>query len=204
LDEVANLVDQEARAEAFEKLNSPAGTLVLVFHGGFIKAGQELFAQAYPVHLADSTLFGQGGMIRASGFDGPDRSLFAALRSLQSGGSVFVAIDGQNGRLTECLNVLGISVPAAGGPAFLAHTSRCNTVWYTVTRTDDRFTPIAEFGPTWKEGESFRDFKDRFYQFCSGMIETMFTSDPRNIVLRRHWTSRIKNHLKRSRVVEAA
>lgn len=117
---------------------------------------------------------------------------------------MFVAIDGQNGRLTECLNVLGISVPAAGGPAFLAHTSRCNTVWYTVTRTDDRFTPIAEFGPTWKEGESFRDFKDRFYQFCSGMIETMFTSDPRNIVLRRHWTSRIKNHLKRSRVVEAA
>jgi hypothetical protein len=177
---LAQLVDQTAAKESFDKLQGPDGVVLLTSHSGFIKLAAKMFVARFAG--ADTI---KGAVVRL-GSD-PRDTLFASLRFLQRGGAVFIAPDGPNGKLSLSLNVLGKSFRVGDGAAFLAYTANCNTAWYVAARQGDYFVPVIEPGPKRQPNESFEDFKARLHRFYAEKIESLATGDPRNIVFGRRW-----------------
>lgn len=173
----------EGEADAFNRLKSDTGTLLLTFHGAFVLVARRLFSKN--LERGRAHVFGRGGSITTRDVRG---ALFAALRSLQDGGVLLMASDGPDGKITGTLNVLGAAAPAGEGAAYLAYATNCNTGWYTVVRRGDKFVPVVEPGPKKNTGESFGDFKERLHGFYAGKIEEIFTGDPGSMVLRPGWS----------------
>jgi lauroyl/myristoyl acyltransferase len=180
-EKLQRLVDLPAAAERFETLKSPRGLLLLTFHGAFVIFARRLFAALAP----DGHIMAKSKTVSSDDARG---ALFAALRKLQDGGALLVAPDGPHGKQTGKLGVFGKDSPAAEGPAYLAYASGCDIAWYTIVRERERFVPIIEPFPGRKTGEGLTAFRDRLCDFCSSQIETMFSGDPRNIVLRGRWS----------------
>lgn len=178
---LASLVDEKAKQD-FETFLSPKGMLLLTFHGAFVKVARRLFIDKQK----QRSDLGSGGNINSQ--RDQRGALFAALRALQSGQSLVISPDGPEGKLSAVLDVFGRPSPAGEGAAFLAAASGCKTAWYTVCRTEDRFVPVFEEGPTRTKDETHQQFGNRLHRFYSTKIEGVFTGDPRNIVLRNRWT----------------
>jgi len=175
-------IDRNAEIDAFKKLQSANGTLILASHAGFVKITQKLFTK----NIRESK-DGSGFMLR--GRRKPGEALFIALRALQDGGTVFMAPDGHRGKQSATFNVLGKTIQGGDGAAFLAHSSNCHTAWYTTHREGERFVPVVELGPQRAEREPFAEFKKRLHDFYCEKLEQTFTGNPRNIVLRQRWIS---------------
>jgi hypothetical protein len=172
-----------------ERLKSTAesskGTLLVTFHGAFAPVAVELFRR----RSAGGTTLAGGGILE----EGEDAvtdfkdAMFTALNKLRDGGVVLMTPDGQKGRQENQLKLLDIDAPVGEGAAFLAFTSGCNTGWYTVVRDGDGFAPLFEPGPSRRSGEKLGEFSERFHEFYARQIESIFTGDPRNIVIFGRW-----------------
>ena len=155
----------------------PKGTLLLTFHGGFVRLARRLFAELFPSGLQiDRTVLGdaRGG-------------LFGALRALQDGHHVLMAPDGPGGKTSSHVRVFDMNVQVASGAAFLAHASGCPTAWYTVLRKGDRFAVQVGPGPQRRDKESAAAFEQRLLEFYGSRIEAMFSGDPQSLALSRRW-----------------
>ena len=157
----------------------PEGTLLLTFHGGFVRLARKLFAD----------LFASGIQIDRTVFSDARAGLFGALRSLQDGHHVLIAPDGPGGSTSSQVRVFDITVPVAGGASFLAHASGAPTAWYSVLRTGDRFAVQVELGPKRRDEESLAAFEQRLFGFYGAKIEAMFSGDPQSLALSRRWQS---------------
>ena len=166
----------------------PNGTLLLTFHGGFVRLARRLFAD----------LFASGIQIDRTVFNDARGGLFGALRSLQEGHHVLIAPDGPGGKTTSHVRVLDVRVPVASGAAFLAHTSGAPTAWYTVVRRGDRFAVEVEPGPQRHDKESYAAFEQRLIEFYGAKIEAMFNGDPQSLALSRRWQSAFQESLGKS------
>jgi hypothetical protein len=164
---------------------SPKGTLLVTFHGAFAPVAVELYRRRFAgaVTLAGGGVLQEGMEVTADFKD----AMFTALNTLRDGGVVLMTPDGQKGRQEGRLKVLDVAGTIGGGAAFLAFTSGCNTGWYTVVRDGDRFAPVLELGPSRRSGEKFAEFSGRFHEFYARQIESIFTGDPRNIVIYGRW-----------------
>jgi len=178
---IEDLIHQNGTSDAFEKLKSSKGTLLLTFHGGFATIASKLLAR---MKIAES----HASQILVD----PRGALFTSLRALEDGRVLVMSPDGACGRKSVTLSVLGKNRPAASGAAFLAYASSCNTAWYTVVREGEHFKAIIKPGPSRSEGETFDEFSDRLYRFYSERIEAVLTGDPRSIVLRPSWIRTLK------------
>lgn len=198
---LSDFVESEIATAEFQKVKSwkepSRGTLLLTFHGAFVIIARRLFSKA----CEDGLIFGKNGTMRGRvpTTDTHRDALFASLRILQGGGAILMAPDGQEGRRTAQLTVLGTTAMAGEGAAFLAHASGCNTAWYTVVRDGYRFVPIIEQGPRRENAESFEKFAARLYRFYADKIEAVFTGHPSNILLRPMWSKLFKEKLLQAR-----
>jgi len=172
--------DQETKDTAFDKVRSANGLLLLTYHGGFTGA-RKGFLDAISNQIP-LTRLGKKSIV-----EDQRQALFKALRSLQDGEAVIMAPDGPRGKQFEPPKVLGKTWSAGEGAAFLAEMSGCTTAWYSVGRRDRQLTLSIELGPKFERGMSSKEFSARLYQFYANMIESQFTGDPRNIVLKIRW-----------------
>ena len=163
----------------------PVGTLLLTFHGGFVRLARRLFAD----------LFASGIQVDRAVLGDARGGLFGALRSLQDGHHVLIAPDGPGGKTTSHVRVFDVTVPVASGAAFLAHTSGAPTAWYTVLRKGDRFAVQVEPGPQRRDQESYAAFEQRLIEFYGAKIEAMFNGDPQSLSLSRRWQSAFQERL---------
>jgi hypothetical protein len=185
LGKFGNLIDNR---EALEKL--PTGTLLVSFHGAFIRLARPLFAAAIPDGLQVHKRFAE---------EDSRGALFSSLRTLQDGKSLLMAADGTQGNMAgvPTIRVFETETPVGSGTAFLAHTLGCETFWYALTRREMRFAVIIEKAPRREPSESLTSFSERFWQFYASKIEENFTGDPHNISLLPRWRRPFANYLSR-------
>lgn len=192
-DRIRGAIDESSKGRASEQLNRPHGMLVLTFHGGFPQLARGLFDDMCKDGITLQRKGSREGKVSAT--SDPGASLFAALRMMQEGRNVLMAPDGPFGKPRECIHVLGIACPVADGAAFLAYHASCNTVWYSLERTDRAFSPIVVAGPRREPGERFEEFRTRLYRFYAERIEEALTGDPRSLAISGRWGSRISKAL---------
>jgi hypothetical protein len=182
---VRRMFDPAAHAEATRRLSSPRGMLVLTFHGGYGALAPHLFADV----LEDSLIMDvkSRGKFRSVDAKKSGGALFAALRTLTQGGSVYLAPDGPFGNPTGEARVLGASRSVGDGAPFLAFEARCETVWYVMRRDGQMLVPAIEPGPSRKPGETYEEFRAGLMQFYRDKIEEQLTGDPRNLALHDWW-----------------
>lgn len=180
LEFVKSLIDEQTKAAVVRQLRSKRGALVIGYHGGF------------PVLrlLAFRGLFPRGVILASNGrYAAADGAfaLFAAREALLARRPVLMAPDGRFGKATVTITVLGAQLAMADGAPFLAYTTRCDTVWLSVVRTDNGFTLKTTDGPQAEEAEAFADFRDRFFRFFVDQAELSLRGDPRNQPIGRNW-----------------
>jgi hypothetical protein len=165
----------------------PEGTLLLTFHGAFVRIARQLFADVFP----------SGVQVDRAGLGDAGGNLFNALRSLQDGHHVLIAPDGPGGKAVSQIRVFDFTVPVAGGAAFLAHASGCQTAWYSLVRKGEHFAVQIDLGPKCRADESYAAFEQRLAQFYGSRIEAAFSGDPRSLSLSRRWQSAFKRASRR-------
>jgi hypothetical protein len=183
------LIDQAAKRDVAERLTSPKGYLILVFHGGFAPLLRKIFHAL----CKDGAMVGDAGPLSAERDAGS--ALFAAMRALSNGHNVYIAPDGPFGKLTTSMRVLGVDCPMRDGAAFLAFELGPNTAWLTLTRDDRAFIPVVQIGPSREKEETFPEYRDRLYRFYAAMIEKSLTGDPRSLALSGRWTHYLNSAL---------
>jgi hypothetical protein len=183
------LIDEQSIRDYFDQLTSASGILLLTFHGGLITLRRKLFGT-----------FERGLTFGLEAAKDPSGKLFVAMRAIEDGQAVLIAPDGPFGKRSGTLNVLGMTTPAGEGGAFLAYATSCKTAWYSVEWEDRRLVPKLESGPRRQADESYSDFKNRLFSFCSEKIEASLTGDPRNIALRGgQWKRLVKQRVRETR-----
>ena len=186
------LIDPDARYEALRRMNSPRGALVLVCHAGF---------SAVRINFIDREV--ENCVYMASSDKDPKRipvhldsrsALFAGLKALMQKKVLLLAPDGKQGALNARITVLGREFLIGDGAAFLAYESRCDTLWYSMHRTEDRFVPYVVPGPVREGRESFPEYRTRLIAFYEKMLNDFFSGDPRNLVLTPRWLTTFTEH----------
>lgn len=185
------LIDLDAAKASFSQFKSPNGILFVFLHGGFAP----LVISAFRRIEQSGVVVGRGAKGRAPkpNFIGTDTdprtALFQMMRAIQDGKSVLVAPDAQIGTMVSSIQVLGRDVPMADGTPFVAYESGCETVWISMQRAGDRFTPNLVPGPVRSEGEGFNPFKRRWLDFYAEQVEGLLRGDPINLAVRPgRWT----------------
>ena len=182
---VRDLFDPAARAEAARRLSSPRGMLALTFHGGYGALSPHLFADVLQNSLIVEVK--SRGKFRSVNAKKSGAALFAALRVLREGGSVYLTPEGPFGKRTGKIEVLGASLSVSDGAAFLAYETGCETGWYVMRRDGQKLVPVIEPGPSRDPGDTYADFRSRLFQFYRDRIEEQLTGDPRNLALHFWW-----------------
>ncbi len=180
--------------EALSLVDRSRGLLVVGFHGGFYRLSLALYRELLPGGMMMRKKAGDtdGGRTdeRHIGAKGEEwAALFKAVRSLQDGKTLLMAPDGMIGRSGSNISILGQEIALPSGAAYAAYASKCNTVWMTLVRDGAGVAPNILIGPTREEGEGYRDFSKRWFQFYGERLEETLTGDPRNISLRPFWVS---------------
>jgi hypothetical protein len=173
-------VDEAVSQAATEKLRSPTGTLLLVYHGGFAALGRALFSDWFP----DGVRISAKGDYKAK--DGA-YALFAARRALLDGKNVLISPEGRFGKARGTVPIMGMDCSVGDGAPFLAHSTQCRTVWFGLIRDNDRFATLLVEGPRASREEPFPAFRERFFGFYAAQIEKAFAGDPRSLSLSRNW-----------------
>lgn len=173
-------VDDAPKQAAMEYLRSPSGTMLLVYHGGFAALARALFADWFP----DGVRISAKGdyKAKAGAF-----ALFAARRALLDGKTVLISPEGRVGEARLKVPVVGAECSVADGAPFLAHDTKCRTVWFGLARDGERMVPQLVEGPRASSGEPFAAYRERFGEFYGGQIEAILTGEPRNLSLSRNW-----------------
>jgi len=179
LRQVGKQIGEAARVAVVQQLTS-APTLVLGYHGGFGFTRRKLFARLFP----EAVVIGATGKYAAN--DGAF-ALFAAREALLEGGLVLIAPDGRFGKESGTITVLGAQLPVTDGAPFLAYATNCNVAWFALIRTGDGFTLETVAGPRREHGETFADFRERFYRFYADRLEASLTTDPYNLPVSKNW-----------------
>jgi hypothetical protein len=189
IDELRSICDKYHISEKITNLRKKNGVLFLSFHGGYPMLARRLFNELF----SNTIELTRAGLGRFSARDDARGILFAALKEIRAGGNVWVAPDGPLGASTSSVQLLGLSTMIADGAAFLAYETRCPTAWFTMSRNERGFFPVAEIGPSATAGESYDDFRHRIHSFYAEQIELSFTGDPRGICLAGRWVQRLMN-----------
>ncbi len=171
-------IDHAGTMAEIRGLGGSAGRLLLAFHGGYVIVLRKLFNHFFP----DSFMVLESERSRRRNI------LFAGLRALMDGRTVFIAPDSGLADQVARIKVLGAECPVALGAAFLAFETRCETGFVFVRRTGAGLALAVEAGPRRADDESFAAFQDRFHLFYAGQIERVLTGDPKNLVLGGRWT----------------
>ncbi len=191
---VRSLFAPDAATQAARAMSSPRGVLALTFHGGFAALLPHFFIDflddSLVIDLKTRKRFGSVGA------DDPGAALFGALCALRDGRSVYLAPDGPLGKLTERIQVLGVSRPVSDSAAFLAFETSCDTVWYDMRRNGRLLVPVAEPGPSRAPGETFKEFRMRLMEFYRSKIEEHFTGDPQNLAVCEAWRWSLKQAMR--------
>jgi hypothetical protein len=185
---VKRLVDMSVRARLRAHVAPGAASLILIFHGGFTSMTRPLLRLLLDDKLemrAKGTEFG----VR----DDPATALFAARARLLDGKPVVIGADGEHGKMTGSIDVLGAECPVADGPPFLAHLTGCSTLWFAAVRSENGFAHQIAPGPRRKDGESFVQYRSRFYDFYGRCLTDWFNGDPRNLALRQRWIKKFSS-----------
>ncbi len=187
---IESMFDPTARAEAVRAMTSPRGVLAMTFHGGFAVLLRFFFNrfldQSFIIDNKTRPKF------RSVGAGNPGAALFGGLRALGEGRAVYVAPDGENGRHTGEIQVLGANFPVTDGAPFLAYETGCQTVCFHMRRDGRIFVPVAEPGPARAPEENFKDFRARLFEFYQDRIEDHFTGDPHSLCLSKAWRGKLR------------
>jgi len=159
--------------------------LALTFHGGYGALSPHLFADVLQNSLIVEVK--SRGKFRSVNAKKSGAALFAALRVLREGGSVYLTPEGPFGKRTGKIEVLGASLSVSDGAAFLAYETGCETGWYVMRRDGQKLVPVIEPGPSRDPGDTYADFRSRLFQFYRDRIEEQLTGDPRNLALHFWW-----------------
>jgi hypothetical protein len=179
------LIDLDAAKAAFAQLKSSQGALFVLLHGGFTGLVISTFRR-----MKNGVIVGRGAAGRPAtpnyiGTDtDPRTALFQMMRAIEDGKSVLVAPDALIGTMASSMQVLGSNVPMADGTPFIAFESGCETVWISMQRKGDFFTPNLVPGPVRSGGEGFKSFKQRRLDFYAGEVEGLLRGDPINLAVR--------------------
>jgi hypothetical protein len=186
------LVDEQAKQTVLEQLDQSKGALVLLCHAGFSTVRFSFLKD----HINNIIYMASTASRPQSGRGAPDRisvnldaraGLFAGLKALLQKKVVLLAPDGKQGAQKSSISVLGKKTPIGEGAAFLAYESKCDTFWFAMKRSDERFIPVMMRGPSRLKAEKFPEFQDRFVQFYEDMLNDFFSGDPRNLMLTPRW-----------------
>jgi lauroyl/myristoyl acyltransferase len=197
------LVDVSAKQAALAQLNPSNGALVLLCHAGFSTA-RFSFLKGHVdnlVYMASTSLSkprGAGMSDRISINADARAGLFAGLKALMGKKVVLLSPDGKQGSQKCSISVLGKQTRIGDGAAFLAYESKCDTFWFSMNRSKDRFVPVMIRGPARLGSESFPTFEIRFVRFYEKMLNDFFSGDPRNLLMAPRWAKTFDDNPDRS------
>jgi hypothetical protein len=189
---VKRLVDMSVREKLRAHVAPGEAAIILIFHGGFTSMTRPLLRLLLDDKLemrAKGTEFG----VR----DDPATALFAARARLLDGKPLVIGADGEHGKMTGSIDVLGAQCPVADGPPFLAHLTGCSTLWFAAVRSEDGFAHQIIQGPRREDGEPFVEFRSRFYEFYARCLTDWFSGDPRNLAMRQRWIKKFSQARKK-------
>lgn len=189
LDQSALLMDQAKFAETVHSLKAVGSGIVILVHAGFCDSSAT-------VDLIDREI--SNGTYLGGGYDrSPPKwiplhldqraALFAALKALHQKRLLFMTPDGQMGRLTNTIHVLGKPLLMGDGTAFLAYESGCPTVFLMVRRDEHHLTPSLVQGPQREIGEKFPDFRARLHSFYEAHVNDYFSGHPKDLCFAMRW-----------------
>jgi hypothetical protein len=179
--------DAEAAKAVFAGFDAPDGLVLSTFHGGLLAPAAEMYDVFFPrgEHLDGTTRRkGDAGMSKTDQIGAG----FATLKSLSNGGVVIVAPDGGRGKAATQITVAGRTMAFPDGAPFLAYEAGCRTGWFGARREGARLVPEFIEGPRREDGERYRAFKTRFFDFYAAQIERVITGDPASLALRPRWS----------------
>lgn len=186
LEELSRVFSASHLEEVAGTMRASRGALVLLAHvGHFTNRLTPVIDRAVP-----NTYYISGSRAEPnwSGTFGERAALFAALNALRSNKHVFLALDMQQGALTERMTVLGKQVELGSGAAFIAYETGCPTFFFAVGRNDTHLLPVVTEGPRRRAGEAFTDFRERIVRFYEAMVNAAFVGDPRNLAFVPRWS----------------
>lgn len=191
-------IDMDALRRGFPPPQDSKGTLVAIFHGGFLN----LNWQAFVAGARNGLIFSLSSGPRIISVEqNPAAALYLGVRAIEDGRSILMAADARVGKRASTITVLNIPVPIADGAPFIAYETGCDTVWLSVERIEERFVPIFVPGPTPRSGEKFNAFRERWFSFYADQLNRTLTGDPRNIALRLQWARLLAATLDRQQMV---
>ena len=111
-----------------------------------------------------------------------DRNAIVALRDkLATGGTVYVAGDGKDGRSGLSHRLFGATVTLREGVAALARVTRAQTFWFAARWAGRRITLELSQGPTPEDGENREQWNARWASFYLAQIEKSVLHGPENL-----------------------
>lgn len=181
------ILDSDAASRALEQLGAAKGALVVTTHAGFTKLGIAWFKHSVPNALMVVNGPGEPGARRVSATEDGRGALFQLYRALQDNAVVLMAPDSHIGARTSSIQLLGAEWALAEGAALLAYESRTSLFWCVVLRDGNRFVPLIVPGPQPVRGETYDEFKKRFFRFYAEQLEVLMTGQPDNVVVKKGW-----------------
>lgn len=185
---LAALVDVDHAKSRFAELDLCTGLLLCTIHDAHLTLAKKCSVVCVPERYLISTKKGRNRILVGKDSNA-HASAFQAVKVLRSKKMLLMVADGgaRRSKQTSQASILGRSVAFADGAPTIAYESGCATGWYTVAREGTRFVPVVVPGPSREPKESFKDYKDRWWNFYAGQVEKLFTGDPRNITLWYFW-----------------
>jgi hypothetical protein len=181
-----SLLDESYKKDDILNFDESKGKLVLLHHGGYASTRVALFDILFPEAVFFTNQKSLDLRIEI-GEDG-SKGLFEGLKVLMKSGMLVVSPDGKRGLDGEQISVLGEPFNIKDGAALFAFESRCQTIWYAMSRKGRTFVPILRKGPEVHEGEDFATFKKRMAGFYESCLNEYFTGDPETLVYTSQWT----------------
>ncbi|HEX4794029.1 MAG TPA: hypothetical protein VH370_09565 [Humisphaera sp.] len=183
-------LDVEGARRTYEEVDRSRGLLLSTFHGSFVRISNFFYTTCMP----DACWLTAKGQERSNIFivEGNERAAaFRTFKALSQGRAVLMAPDGPHfaDSAGMTIEVLGLKTKVSEGAAVLAYESKCDTGWISAIRQGNMFVPEYVPGPRRLEGESYRNFRDRWVSFYADRLHCALSSRPENLVLISRWAS---------------